>query len=182
MDDHAGRRELLTEVAAAAGFGAMAVLAWAAFGFPAPGWAAVWLTILCAILVRVEFLLEEGHTRPVVLAFVPMLVLLPAPVVPLLVAAAHVAARVPEVVTRRAPPSRLVMMLADCWFTLPAALLVAAVGLPAGPAGAVVLVLACTVTQIGVDFGISALRLWAAPGLPRKVPHTEPSVGLGITA
>src|SRR4051812_38067509 len=108
------RRELVTEAIAASGFAAVAGGLWAASSYPAPTWAAVWLGVLCAVLVRIEFQLEEGHTRPVVLAFVPMLLMLPAPVVPLVVAAAHVAARVPEVLTGRAPARRLVMMGADC--------------------------------------------------------------------
>ena len=45
------------------------------------------------VLVRIEFEVGEGHTRPVQLAFVPMLVLLPPGLVPLAVLAAHLPRR-----------------------------------------------------------------------------------------
>jgi len=138
---------------------------WAAFSYPAPGWLALWLGVLCAVLVRIEFELEEGHTRPVVLAFVPMLVLLPAPAVPLIVAAAHVAGRLPDVLARRTPARRLVMMVADCWFVLAPALIVATLGYPASATAAALTVATVIVAQIGSDFAVSALRLWAALGL-----------------
>ena len=38
----------------------------------------LWLAGLCAVLVRIEFEVGEGRTRPVQLVFVPMLLLLPA--------------------------------------------------------------------------------------------------------
>ena len=159
------RRELLTEVIAASGFALVAGGLWAASSFPAPTWAAVWLGVLCAVLVRIEFQLEEGHTRPVVLAFVPMLLMVPAPAVPLIVAAAHVVARLPEVFTGRAPARRLMMMVADCWFALPPALILAVFGFPTSVAAAALMVGAIALTQIGCDFVVSALRLWGALGL-----------------
>jgi diguanylate cyclase (GGDEF)-like protein/PAS domain S-box-containing protein len=161
----AERRELLTEVAAAGAFLVAAGGMWAGLGAPVSGWSAVWLALLCAVLVRVEFQLEEGHTRPVVLAVVPMLALLPAPLVPLVVAAAHVIARVPDVVARRAPARRLIMMVADCWFAIPPAAIVAWLGIPASTGEVVALVAAAALAQITGDFAVSALRLWAALGL-----------------
>jgi diguanylate cyclase (GGDEF)-like protein/PAS domain S-box-containing protein len=159
------RRELLTEAIAASGFALVAGGLWVASSYPAPTWAAVWLGVVCAVLVRVEFQLEEGHARPVMLAFVPMLLMLPAPVVPLVVAAAHVAARLPEVASGRAPARRLMMMVADCWFALPAAVILAAYGVPTSAGAAALLVAAVAVAQIGGDFVVSALRLWGALGL-----------------
>jgi diguanylate cyclase (GGDEF)-like protein/PAS domain S-box-containing protein len=159
------RRELVTEALAALGFLIAAGALWAAFGFPAPGWNALWLSALCAALARIELQLEEGHTRPVVLAVVPMLLLLPPATVPLLVAAAHVLPRLPRVLAGRAPPWRLLMLLGDCWFALPPALLVALWGDPAGPAQAALLIACAATAQVAIDFVVSALRLWAAIGL-----------------
>ena len=159
------RRELLTEAIAAGGFALVAGGLWSASSYPAPTWAAVWLGVLCAVLVRIEFQLEEGHTRPVVLAFVPMLLMVPAPAVPLVVAAAHVAARLPEVLMGRAPARRLMMMIADCWFALPAALMLVAYGIPTSLGGAALMLAAIAAAQIGCDFVVSALRLWGALGL-----------------
>ena len=156
------RRELVTEAIAAGGFLAAAGALWATAGYPPPGWLALWLCLLCAVLVRVEFQLEEGHTRPVVLAVVPMLVLLPAPVVPLVVAAAHVASRLPYVVAGRSPAWRLMMMVADCWFALPAALILAVWGEPGDPMTAALVLAGAATAQVACDFVISALRLWGA--------------------
>ena len=176
MGSDAGRRELLTEIAAARVFVIAAVGVWAAFGCSGPRLGrGLARRVLCAVLVRVEFQLEEGHTRPVVLAFVPMLLLLPAPVVPLLVAAAHLAARLPDVLARRAPASRLVMMVADCWFALPPALIVASFGLPDSASGRGAARPGCALAQVAVDFAISALRLWSALGLsPRRTCAPTP--------
>src|SRR5690349_16881005 len=87
---HAERREALAEAAVGTGFVAAALAMWTAL--PHAGlnpWLATWLGLLCALLVGVEFEVGEGCTRPVQLAFVPMLLLLPPAVVPLVVVAAH---------------------------------------------------------------------------------------------
>ena len=42
-----------------------------------------WLTLICAVLARIEFEVGEGHTRPIQLVFVPMLLLLSPGLVPL---------------------------------------------------------------------------------------------------
>ena len=164
MGPDAKRREQLTEAVAAGGFVVAAGGLWAAFSYPAPGWPALWLGVLCAVLVRIEFELKDGHTRPVVFAVVPMLLLLPPSAVPVIVAAAHLAARLPDVIARRAPARRLVMMVADCWFALAPALIVAALGFPSGAVEAALMVGAVAAAQFASDFAVSALRLWGALG------------------
>ena len=67
------------------------------------------MTLLCAVFVRVGFDIGEGHSRPVVLAVVPMLLLAPAATVPLLVVAAHCVACVPDLVRGRLRPLRVLL-------------------------------------------------------------------------
>ena len=94
----AARRELRMESLVGAGFVVAAAAAWAALdGAAASPALAAWLTLICALLVRVEFEVGEGCTRPVQLVLAPMLVLLPAGAVPLAVGVAHVAAQLPAV-------------------------------------------------------------------------------------
>ncbi len=156
------RREVTAEAAVAAAFLAAAGAFWLLAGSPGLGGAlALYLGLICALLVRIEFEVGDGRTRPVVLALVPMLFLLPPAAVPLVFAAAHVAARVPDVAARGMPARRLVMMLGDAWFALPPALAVAAAG--THPAVAV-LALVLTAQMTG-DFAVSSLRFWASVGV-----------------
>src|SRR4051794_13157401 len=155
------RRELITESATASAFLLAAVALWASAGFPAPGLPALWLGLIGAALLRIRFEVGEGVTSPVVLALVPMLLLLPPAAVPLVFAAAQLAARVPDVVTGRAPAYRVMFGLGDSWFAIAPALVVAQTGVH--PA-ALVIALAL-VAQMAADFAISALRVWAAVGV-----------------
>src|SRR5262245_41170736 len=84
----AERRELATELSVALAFVVAAVaLALGAHGTP---WGmATWLSGLLAVLVLIEFEVGEGNTRPIHLAIVPMLVLLPPGIVPIAVLLAH---------------------------------------------------------------------------------------------
>src|SRR5690242_9068946 len=72
-----------------AGAFALAVLADPSRAFNLP--LALALTVAYAVVSRTSFTLGDGLAVPTQLAFVPMLLLLPTPVVPLLVAAATVA-------------------------------------------------------------------------------------------
>jgi diguanylate cyclase (GGDEF)-like protein/PAS domain S-box-containing protein len=166
----AERRELLAETATGAGFAGAALVMWLAL--PHAGlhvWLALWLGLVCALLVRVEFEVGEGCTRPVELAFVPMLLLLPPAAVPLVVAGAHMLARLPDVAVRRVPAQRTLMGLGDAWFAIAPALTMAALGPRGSTASAGVAVAAAVAVQIGSDFAISALRIWAGVGVgPRE--------------
>jgi putative nucleotidyltransferase with HDIG domain len=71
---------------------------------------------------RVPFRLGDGMILPTQLVFVPMLLLLPTPLVPLLVAAAHVAAVAGDVARRQTSPQRLLLAFNDGAFALVPAL------------------------------------------------------------
>jgi diguanylate cyclase (GGDEF)-like protein/PAS domain S-box-containing protein len=156
------RRELVTEGTFAALFVAVAGGFWLEQGAPAPGGAlALYLALICAVLARIEFQVGDGHTRPVVLAAIPALFLLPPAVVPLVIAAGQLAGRLPDVATRRMPAWRLAMMLGDTWFAIPPALVLAYTGTT--PALAVLA--AALAAQMAGDFGSSSLRFWASVGV-----------------
>ena len=118
------RRELLL----VAGF-LVAAGALAAAVEPAREWdaaRAVALTLLFAVAARVELDVGEGYTVPTQLVFVPMLLLLPTPWVPLLVAAGWLLAKLSEVVAQRIHAERVVVALGNSWFAIgPAVVLVA---------------------------------------------------------
>jgi diguanylate cyclase (GGDEF)-like protein/PAS domain S-box-containing protein len=168
QERRAERREVSVEAALSALFVVAAFALW--LGLPPADpqlGLAIWLGVVCAALILVEFEVGEGCTRPVQLALVPMLVLLPPAVVPLVVVAAHVAARLPEVLLRRVPAQRLLLAGGDSWFVIAPVLVVAV--LADGPSPGALVIGVAVGAQVGVDFGISALRMWAAVGVgPRS--------------
>ena len=154
------RRELLTELSvsgaflvAAAGLAILLPHERASWGL------ALWLTAICAILVRIEFEVGEGHTRPVQLAFIPMLVLLPPWLVPIAVLAAQLPTTVVKVVLRRVPPQRLLLGVADSSFALAPALVIAAAGSFSGLWMTAGLCLAALAALMASDLAISSLRM-----------------------
>ncbi|MDQ3880781.1 MAG: diguanylate cyclase, partial [Chloroflexota bacterium] len=161
----ADRRELRVEAAVAAGFVVAAVVGfWGLNGAGADLSRIGWLVVVCALLVRVEFEVGEGCTRPVQLVLAPMLVLLPAGAVPLAVAAGHLAAQLPGIARGRIPRRRLLMSVADSWFSVAPAIIIGVIGLPdAWPACAAV-VFAAVLAQFAVDFAVSGVRVCVGAG------------------
>ena len=126
---------------------------------------AAWLVALCGAVLLIEFDVSAGRTRPVQLVLLPMLLLLPPALVPLLVALAHVVIRLPPMLAGRMPAQRVILVLADPWFCVPPALLLATVGLPAAPALQVLVILAALASQFAADFVASAVRLRVGLGV-----------------
>jgi diguanylate cyclase (GGDEF)-like protein/PAS domain S-box-containing protein len=166
----AERRELLTESSVAllvlAGAATMAALI--PHTGAKPG-LAVLLAAIYAVLVRIEFEVGEGCTHPLQLALVPMLILLPPGEIPLAVSAAHVVAAVPDVVRGRETPFRVLLSLANAWYCLAPALLLAWIGLPGDLPGMIgVCLLALVVLALWDAIG-TAVRMRVGLGLdPRK--------------
>lgn len=122
------RREILTESTAAAAFVAVAI----AMGLLLDAdrdWEPQHVVILMALMagaLRAPIDVGAGYTSPIQLVFVPMLLLLPTPWVPLLVALAWQIGRLPELVTRAYHPTRAILIPANAWFAVgPALVLVA---------------------------------------------------------
>jgi HD-GYP domain-containing protein (c-di-GMP phosphodiesterase class II) len=81
-----------------------------------------------ALVARVEFSLGNGYAVPTEIVFVPMLLLLPTPYVPLLAAAAFVASSVVHALRGGSPLSRSALAVGDAWFSLGPAIVLVALG------------------------------------------------------
>jgi diguanylate cyclase (GGDEF)-like protein/PAS domain S-box-containing protein len=163
----AERRELLTEASVSVAFVLVALAMSQWLGDGAPGLPlAAFLAAVCAVLVRVEFEVGEACTRPVQLVLPALLLLLPAGDVPLVVALAHVAARLPDVARGRVPAERVLLCVADSWFCVAPALLVGLVGIPSGAPAQAALAAAAFATQLACDFAAAAVRFRVGIGSP----------------
>ena len=157
-------RERRTEAAVAVAFvacaAALAVIAGPdALDVPV----AAWLTGLAFVLLQIEFEVGQGRTRPVQLALVPMLIVLPPALVPALLALANVLARLPQ--GGRSFTRLVSSPIADVWFALGPALVLCVAGSPEGFwAWAAVAALAF-LAQIGLDFAAAGVRLRLGLGL-----------------
>jgi putative nucleotidyltransferase with HDIG domain len=118
------RRELLGACVLTVGFVAAAA-ALAVFATPARELSpllAVGFLVAYTLACRIEFRAGHGVAIPTQLVFVPMLLLLPTPLVPLLVGAATVASAVLDERRTGLAPSRILLAPADALFALGPAL------------------------------------------------------------
>jgi HD-GYP domain-containing protein (c-di-GMP phosphodiesterase class II) len=74
--------------------------------------------IAAAVMGRLQFETGAGFMNPGQLIFVPMLFVLPVAIVPLVVVAALLLDRLPEVLAGRLHPQRLLVPVGDAWFAL----------------------------------------------------------------
>ncbi|MEX2196424.1 MAG: HD-GYP domain-containing protein [Thermoleophilaceae bacterium] len=113
-------RARLAEVAAVLAFvGAVAI---AAVVLPYEGrdhvLLLVALTLGYAAIQRAEFEIGPGYASPDVVLFVPMLFLIPLPLVLVVVGAASVLSRVPELFMGKVHADRLIPAVSDAWFAV----------------------------------------------------------------
>jgi putative nucleotidyltransferase with HDIG domain len=154
------RRELLGTLAFAVGFLAAAA-ALAATAEPARELSpALALAFVAAYVVadRIEFSTGAGYAVPSQLVFVPMLLLLPTPLVPLLIAAAIAASAVAEALRGGTAPGRSVMAVADAWFALAPALVLVVAGAQLPAWGEWPAYVAALAAQIAVNAAVFAAR------------------------
>ena len=167
LDAPFDRRQLATEVALALLF--VAVAAAMLFGLEAERdldvAVAVGLVLLLGLATHVELDLGAGYASPLQIAFVPMLLLLPTPAVPALVAAAWLIARVPSYLARRSHPQRAIAAIANAWFSVGPALVLVAADAQTPDWGDWPWYLAALAAQFAFDFGISFLREWIGRGV-----------------
>jgi signal transduction histidine kinase/CheY-like chemotaxis protein len=124
------RRLLITEATAAVIFvvaaGALAVLASSPRSFSV--WALAVSVVTYVIARRVQYPVGSAWTAPTQLVFVPMLFVLPAPFVPLVVAACSVVERLPQVIGGHLGPTRLLAAVGDSFYSLGPALVLVVFG------------------------------------------------------
>jgi putative nucleotidyltransferase with HDIG domain len=128
-----------------------------------------------AIVHRVEFTLGDGNVVPTQLVFVPMLLLLPTPLVPLLVGLGTVAAGAVNALRAGRSPQRMLLSINDAGFALAPALALIALDAQT-PAWASWPAYAAA---LAVQFGADALRESARGTLAQRV---SPRVVLGELA
>ena len=124
------RHELLSSLPFIAGFLAVGV-ALAVLGEPAREFSlplAVAFVVVYAFAEGIQFSTGAGYTVPTQLVLVPMLLLLPTPLVPLLVAVAIVGCALRDVSRRGDSFGRGLLTVGDAWFALAPALVLVALG------------------------------------------------------
>jgi HD-GYP domain-containing protein (c-di-GMP phosphodiesterase class II) len=129
--------------------------------------------IAYAAIARVGFNVGAGYVVPTQLVFVPMLLLLPTPMVPLLVTLGAVLASLVPVMRGQSAPQRLLLAVNDATFALaPAAVLIAlGAQLPdwaSWPAYA-----AAVAAQFAADALRDGLRAWLTKVVPVRVMLAE---------
>jgi len=147
---------------------AMAVLLRPATAFQ-PFTAAL-LILGLALVSRIEFEIGTGSVVPTQAVLVPMLLMLPAPFVPLCVAAGYALSGAIDHAKGRRHLQRLAVLLGNCWHAFAPALVLALFAAH-GPRWADwPLYVAALCAQFAFDFGSSAGREWLAFGIsPRKL-------------
>jgi putative nucleotidyltransferase with HDIG domain len=157
-------RELISSVLTGGGF----VVAVGALFVLAPPKEFAWFPCILCVLVlalatRVQFDTPAGCAVPTQLAFVPLLFVTPAPIVPIAVVLAWIVGRLPDVLKGEVPPSRLLQLPGNSWYAIGPVSVFTLAGVEAERAGAVLL-LAALATQFVLDFGVGALRDAVARG------------------
>jgi putative nucleotidyltransferase with HDIG domain len=89
----------------------------------------VLFAVAAAVMGRLEFEIGAGYTVPTQLIFVPMLFVLPAAIAPVVVVAALLLDRLPDVFAGRLHPQRLILVTGDAWFALGPAIVFVLAGL-----------------------------------------------------
>ncbi len=119
-----------------------------------------------ALADRIEFSTGAGFAVPSQLVFVPMLLLLPTPLVPLLVTAALVGSAAFDAVRGKAARSAPLMAVANAWFSLAPAVVLVAFDSQVPDWAHLPAVAAAVAAQLIVDAMIFAVRAHAATGAP----------------
>jgi HD-GYP domain-containing protein (c-di-GMP phosphodiesterase class II) len=182
LHTRAERTHRLSRVPAAAVSASLYALvaAVAAIALPHPSFSvsgALLLVLAYAISCRVEFEFANGWAVPAQLVLVPMWFVLPPGLLPLAVAIGFLLGHAPELVRRRMPLDRTLLLLASSWYVVgPAAVLLAAGD--RAPVLAHWWIYACALgAQIAVNFASAAPLTYVSFGLrlPRQLRMMAPA-------
>jgi hypothetical protein len=122
-------------------------------------------TAAWALAARVRFEVGPGFTTPVQLILVPMLFVLPPAIVPVVVAAGFTLAKLPDAISGRVHPDRLIVAAGDSWFSVGPALVFAAAHVGAPSWDDTPIYLAAFAAQVVSELIFSSLRVWAGLGI-----------------
>jgi putative nucleotidyltransferase with HDIG domain len=151
-------RELVSSVLVGAGFVVVAgVLFVLTPPKPFPLLPCVGCVLVLAVATRVQFDTPAGCAVPTQLAFVPLVFVTPPALVPIAVVFAWLLARLPEVSSGEVPPSRLLQVPGNSWYSIAPIAVFMLAGVEARQAG-MVLLLAALTAQFVLDFVVGALR------------------------
>ena len=117
-----------------------------------------------AVVAAAEFPSGAGRAIPTQIIFVPMLLLLPTPTVPLLVALATALTSSVQAVRGQVSRDRVLLSVADAWFALAPALVLVVFGAQTPDWGDWPIYLAALAAQVGLDSGVYIARVWACLG------------------
>jgi putative nucleotidyltransferase with HDIG domain len=150
-----------------------AAVAALAIGFDTPhdiDWGgSVALVLAFAIAARVRFEVGPGFTTPVQLVFVPMLFALSPALVPVAVMLGFALARIPDVLSGRVHPDRLLVAAGDALFAVGPALVFAVADVVAPDWGDAPIYLAALVAQFTFDVVASTARESFALQVPPRL-------------
>jgi hypothetical protein len=133
----------------------------------------VLFVLAVAFMDNLEFETGFGSLVPTQLIFVPMLFVLPAAIVPLVVVAALALGELPEVLTGRLHPQRVVAVVANAWFALGPAVIFVLADVTQPALADWPLYLVALTSQFAGDLGSSTLRGFVAHGV-------RPTLQLGV--
>lgn len=119
-------------------------------------------TLVLALAALVRFETPFGFTVPTQLAFVPLLFSMPTALVPLATFLALALSRIPEVVRREVPASRLLTTAGNARFAIGPAAVFAIAGVPPGRAGAPLLLVA-----LGAQFLVDSAGSYLSDAIGR---------------
>jgi putative nucleotidyltransferase with HDIG domain len=165
-------RELVTEAVLGGGFVATAIAMATLLQRHRPlspvaliVWVAVYI-----VTSRVSFEIGDGYAVPTEIIFVAGLFMLPAPLMPAIVGGASLVARAMDVGgSFRMHPSRAFNGLADSWFAVAPALLLALTGGSHPHWSGWPIYIAALAGQFAIDSVCSIVRAWAASGMPPRM-------------
>lgn len=154
------RRDLLTSALLGGSFLAVAIsiavlVPWNRGVSPA---AVAILVIGYALLSRVEFEVGTGSAVPVQLVLVPMLFALPVALVPLCVAAGYVVGALPDYVTGRVHPGRVLGVLTSSWYAVGPVVVLSLAPSARPTMDDAPIYIAALFVQFALDFASSAAR------------------------
>jgi len=127
------------------------------------------LVLAMAVLGRLEFEIGTGFTVPTQMAFVPMLFVLPAAVVPLAVIAALLLDRVPDLVRGNWHPSRMLGSIGDGAFAIGPAVVFVVAGIETPSLADWPIFAIALAAQFAGDVAWSTLHEWLSFGTKPQV-------------